>query len=341
MRLLRWMLAPLSPLYGATIRARNRAFDTNPDRATPLPVPVISIGNLSSGGTGKTPLTLHLAEQLAAAGWTNMILSRGYGGRRQVDPMDVAPASNPAETGDEPLMMAQRLGPGRVVVGRKRLSAGLRALARNPRLLLLDDGFQHRALKRDVDLLLLDGVRLWGKGKMLPTGDLREPMESAHRADALVVTRGSRAPKNEVLAWWQRYGSGGPVFWVDFEIGGLREFPHGSALPISEHNPSPLFAFCALGHPEAFYADLMIAGLSWVGYHSFPDHQAIGKAGLQALAREAEKASAAALVCTEKDAVKLNPAFCEGLNMQIWIAQQTVRGAEPLVDFLLERLKAL
>ena len=341
MRLLRWILAPLSPLYGAVVRSRNRAFELHPERSTALPVPVLSIGNLSSGGTGKTPITLFLAEGLQERGWTNAILSRGYGGRREIDPMDVRPDSDPAQTGDEPLMMARRLGPGRVVVGRKRAHAGLRALSRTapPRLLLLDDGFQHRALKRDLDLLLLDGVRRWGNGRMLPRGDLREPMESARRASALVVTRGARAPREEVLEWWELHGSGGPVFWLDFAIQGLRAFPGGERIPLPGGAPGPLFAFCALGHPEAFYADLILAGLPWVGYHSFRDHQRIGEASLRALAREARALGAAGLVCTEKDAVKLAPSLEPGLPL--WVTEQRVVGAEDLLDYVTERLAAL
>lgn len=338
MRLLRWILAPLSPLYGAVVRSRNRAFDLHPERSAALPVPVLSIGNLSSGGTGKTPITLHLAESLQERGWTNAILSRGYGGRREIDPMDVSPDSDPTQTGDEPLMMAQRLGPGRVVVGRKRAHAGLRALSRepHPRLLLLDDGFQHRALKRDLDLLLLDGVRRWGNGRMLPTGDLREPMDAAHRASALVVTRGARAPREEILAWWEQYGSGGPVFWVDFAIQGLRPFAEGERIPLPGGNPGPLFAFCALGHPEAFYADLLLAGLSWVGYRSFRDHRVIGEATLRALSQEARALGATGLVCTEKDAVKLPPGL--ELDLPLWVAEQRVLGAEELLDYVSSRL---
>ena len=337
------MLAPLSPLYGAVVGARNRAFDQHPERATALSAPVISIGNLSSGGTGKTPLTLFLAEKLQECGWPNAILSRGYGGRRQVDPMDVNPDSDPGMTGDEPLMMAQRLGPGRIVVGRKRISAGLRALSRvpQPRLLLLDDGFQHRALARDLDLLLLDGVRRWGKGRMLPLGDLREPAASAARAHALVVTRGARAPREEIQAWWARHGSGGPIFWVDFAIGGLRGLNGTEHLQLPGANPGPLFAFCALGHPEAFYADLMLAGLPWVGYRSFRDHQVMGESDLRALARAAREAGATALVCTEKDAVKLDPRKAQELGIPIWVAEQRVQGAEALLDYVCRELAAL
>ena len=102
-RILRWLAAPLSPLYGAVVRTRNRAFDEHPDRSARVPVPVISVGNLSMGGTGKTPVTLHLARKLQAAGWPNAVLSRGYGGKRVVDPMDVEPDSDPRQTGDEPV----------------------------------------------------------------------------------------------------------------------------------------------------------------------------------------------------------------------------------------------
>jgi tetraacyldisaccharide 4'-kinase len=332
----RWLLAPLAPLYGAVVRLRNRAFDRHPDRCARVPAPVVSVGNLSTGGTGKTPVTLHLAEALGAAGWRPAIVSRGYGGRRPVDPLRVDPGSDPAATGDEPLMMARRLGPDRVAVGRKRHHAALLALSLEPPpdLLLLDDGFQHRALARDLDLLLLDGVRRWGNGRTLPLGDLREPMASAARASCLVVTRGSRADRDRVLAWWARWGSGGPVFWVDFLIGALRRAGTGERVELPA-SVGPLFAFCALGHPQAFYADLLVAGLPWLGTRSFRDHHPVTRAELLRLQAEAVEAGAEALVCTEKDAIKLDPS---PLTLPLWIAEQRVTGAEPLVQWLLQRL---
>jgi tetraacyldisaccharide 4'-kinase len=253
--------------------------------------------------------------------------------------MAVDPQSDPALTGDEPLMMARRLGPGRVVVGRKRYHAALRALVLEPPpdLLIMDDGFQHRALKRDVDLLLLDGVRAWGNGRMLPLGDLREPMASAARASCLVVTRGSRADRARVLAWWARWGTpGAPVFWVDFAIGALRRFDTGARLDLPAAVPGPLFAFCGLGHPEAFYADLLLAGLPWAGTWSFRDHQALTLRQLQRLEATARAAGAAGLVCTEKDAVKL--AGTEPFTLPLWVAEQRVTGGEPLVAWLFQRL---
>ncbi len=341
MKFLRLLAAPLAPLYGAVVRARNRPFDRDASRIAHLDLPVVSVGNLTLGGTGKTPLTLFLAESLQEAGLRSMILSRGYGGRRPFDPMDVLPDSDPAQVGDEPLMMARRLGPGRVVVGRKRLHAGLRGQSADPRpeVFLLDDGFQHRALHRDLDLLILDGVRRWGNGRMVPLGDLREPFSSVRRAHALVVTRGARADRKAILAWWQEHGSGGPVFWVDFAIHALREATSGQRL----HAPfalDPGLAFCALGHPQAFFADLLVAGLPWVGTAAFRDHQALRPDQLATLARQAQAEGAAHLLCTEKDAVKFGPHHLQACPLPLWIAEQRVVGGEALAAFVLERVKA-
>ena len=338
MSLLRLLAAPLAPLYGAVVRARNRGFDAHPERAARAAVPVISIGNLSAGGTGKTPLTLFLAEGLEAAGWTNAVLSRGYGGRRDVDPMSVETDSDPRQTGDEPLLMARRLGARRVVVGRQRHAAALRALAQRPELrcLLLDDGFQHRALHRDLDLLVLDGVRLWGDGRMLPLGDLREPVDSARRAQALVVTRAARVQdRSEVEAWWAHIGSGGPIFWVDFTLGDLRRWP--SELPEAELQ-GPAFAWCGLGHPEAFYADLLLAGHAWTGSRSFPDHRGPSPGDLRQLQEQARAEGAGWLVCTEKDAVKLGPNHAQVLDLPLLVAEQRVAGGESLLAWVRTQL---
>ncbi|WLT32981.1 tetraacyldisaccharide 4'-kinase [Geothrix sp. PMB-07] len=337
MSILRYLAAPLAPLYGAVVRFRNRSFDDHPERAATVPIPVISVGNLSAGGTGKTPLTLFLAEGLEAAGWANAVLSRGYGGRREIDPMSVEADSDPRQTGDEPLLMARRLGTHRVVVGRKRHAAALRALSQRPetRCLLLDDGFQHRALHRDLDLLVLDGVRLWGDGRMLPLGDLREPEASAHRAHALVVTRAGRTKdRAAVEAWWERHGSGGPVFWVDFGLGALR--PWGGDGP--EPPEGPAFAWCGLGHPEAFYADLLLAGHRWVGSRSFADHRGPSPADLRRLQAEAHAEGATWLVCTEKDAVKLGPSHAAVLDLPLRVAEQKVVGGAPLLAWVLAQL---
>lgn len=345
MSILRYLAAPLSPLYGAVVAARNRSFDAHPERAVQVGVPVVSIGNISTGGTGKTPLTLFLAEGLEGAGWPSAVLSRGYGGRREVDPMSVEADSDPRQTGDEPLLMARRLGRHRVVVGRKRHAAALRALAQRPELrcLLLDDGFQHRALHRDLDLLVLDGVRRWGDGRLLPLGDLREPVDSVARAHALVVTRAARVQdRAEVEAWWSRHGSGGPVFWVDFTLRGLRRWDgSGPPAPMPLAGAGPAFAWCGLGHPEAFYADLILAGQAWVGSHSFPDHRGPSPGELRHLQALAQAEGAGWMVCTEKDAVKLGTGHAGVLDMPLFVAEQRVTGGEALLGWVQDRLAGL
>jgi len=227
-------------------------------------------------------------------------------------------------------------------VGRKRYAAALRALSHVPRpdVLLLDDGFQHRALHRDLDLLVMDGVRRWGNGRMLPLGDLREPLESARRAQALVVTRASRCQRATVEAWWARYGSGGDIFWIDFQIQALRNLATGERQTLPGARPGPLQAFCGLGHPKAFYADLLVAGLSWVDTYDLPDHQGLTQSRLQGLARSAQAKGATGLVCTEKDAVKLDPEWAQALPIPLWVAEQGVLGGEALSAFVQARLAA-
>jgi tetraacyldisaccharide 4'-kinase len=255
--------------------------------------------------------------------------------------MSVEADSDSRQTGDEPLLLARRLGPYRVVVGRKRHAAALRALAQRPELrcLLLDDGFQHRALHRDLDLLVLDGVRRWGDGRMLPLGDLREPMDSAARAHALVVTRAARVQdRGEIEAWWARHGSGGPIFWVDFALTHLRRWNGGEPASLPRTEAGPAFAWCGLGHPEAFYADLLVAGQAWSGSHSYPDHRGPSPGELRLLQDQARAEDATWLVCTEKDAVKLGPGHAQALEMPLYVAEQRVTGGDPLFNWILARL---
>lgn len=343
MRWLRILSNPLAPLYAAVVRGRNRAFDADPSRSARAGAPVVSLGNLSMGGTGKTPLTLFLAEGLQARGWASAVVSKGYGGRRRTDPMAVAPGSDPSAAGDEAVMMAGRLGSRRVAVARKRIEGARLALAWDPppRVLLLDDGFQHRALHRDLDLLVLDGVRRWGNGRMLPAGDLREPMDSARRAHALVVTRASRCPRADIEAWWARHGSGGPVFFTDFRIRALRPLQGGAARALPLPAGERVLAFCALGHPEAFFADLLLAGVPWGETAAFRDHHPFTPAEVQRLQAQAGAAGLQALVCTEKDAVKLAAALPGPPGLPILVAEQALEGGDPLLAWVLARLEAL
>jgi tetraacyldisaccharide 4'-kinase len=158
-------------------------------------------------------------------------------------------------------------------------------------------------------------------------------MASAKRAHALIVTRGSRARSDEIEAWWSEFGSGGPIFYVDFQISALRNAATGDRL-IPPDGPGPLFAFCALGHPQAFYADLLVAGLTWLDTQSFRDHQSLTPTQIAKIASQAVNSGAAGLVCTEKDAVKLTPAHLKASEIPIWIAEQKVVNAKSLANWI-------
>ena len=334
MSILRYLAAPLAPIYAMVVARRNRAFDAGRgvERAGRT---VVSLGNLSAGGTGKTPVTLFLAEGLLAAGIETAILSRGHGGRRREDPMAVEPDTDPVASGDEPALMAGRLGEGRVFVGRKRIEAARLALSTHPDLsvLLLDDGFQHRALHRDLDLLLLDGSRLWGDGRLLPLGDLREPMEGARRVK-------DRAAVN---AWWREHGSGGPIFWVDFRLARLRPVdpPSAEGIPLPTMDEVPAFVWCGLGNPEAFFADLRGAGVTIQETACFADHRGPSADELEGLDAEAADIGAARLVCTEKDAVKLTEDHLGALTLPLYAAEQRVEDGEALLAFVKAKLAAV
>jgi len=345
MSILRYLASPLAPFYAMAVALRNRGYAQHPERAAKTGLPVISVGNLSTGGTGKTPVTLFLAEGLFASGFKTAILSRGHGGKRGTDPMPVTPETKAATSGDEPALMARRLGPGRVFVGRKRIEAA--QLARDTesslQALLLDDGFQHRALHRDLDLLLLDGTRLWGNGFQLPLGDLRESMAEARRAHALVVTRASRVKdRAAVETWWRVHGSGGPIFWLDFRLSRLRPVVGADAtIPLPEGEPTPTFAWCGLGNPEAFFADLRSAGVTMRDAARFSDHHGPSVDELEGLDAEAAHIGASRLICTEKDAVKLTDDHLATLTLPLYVAEQEVEGGADLLAFVKAKLAEL
>ena len=340
MSCLRWILAPIAPLYWLIVCVRNWAFDRHYKHIAEVPIPVISVGNLTAGGTGKTPITIYLADAIGKMGLHTNIVSRGYGGRQEFGPMVVDPSSSPTQSGDEPLMMARRLGPNRITVGRKRYHAAILALSLRPRpdMLIMDDGFQHRGLKRDVDILLLDGIRCWGNGLMLPIGNLREPMHGAARASCLVVTRSNQANRDKIITWWKHWGSDGPIFWVSFAIRSIYKFGSTEKIEIDKCSTTlgSLFAFCAIGHPEAFFSDLKALGVVLIGTKSFKDHKFLSESTIQQLQVMAVNVGASGLVCTEKDAVKLT--YNRSLTIPIWIAEQQVVGGEPMLSWLLQQI---
>jgi tetraacyldisaccharide 4'-kinase len=271
----------LSSIFGAGVRVRNALYDRGIARARKLSGPVISVGNLSVGGSGKTPFVLVLGELLTARGVKFDILSRGYG-RRTRGVARVDPGGLPRDFGDEPLLLARRLSVP-VIVGEDRYEAGLFAeKSFGPQLHLLDDGFQHRALARDFDIVLVTPED--ARDRLLPAGRLREPVASLSRADAVVLASGASPqafPLDGKLLWRVRRG-------------------------ISVTNvPARPVVFCGIARPQSFLLQLGTAGIEPVAQALFRDHHAYSERDIQDLLKLRQQSEAEGFVTTEKDAINL------------------------------------
>jgi tetraacyldisaccharide 4'-kinase len=272
---------PLSSIFGISVRLRNTLYDRKILPALRLQGPVISVGNLSVGGSGKTPFVTLLGELLKARGIKFDILSRGYG-RQTRGVALVNPGGLSRDFGDEPLLMARRLGVA-VIIGEDRYQAGRLAEEKfGPQLHLLDDGFQHRSLARDFDIVLLTAEDT--RERLLPGGRLREPISSLRRADAVVLTSGAAAedfPLTGKLVWRVRRG----------------------ILP--EDVPPRPVVFCGIARPQNFLAQLRTAGIEPVAEALFRDHHAYTEGDIRDLRRLKQESQAGGFVTTEKDAINL------------------------------------
>lgn len=311
-------LASLSLGYRALIRLREACYQSGIFRTRSLPVPVIGVGNLTSGGTGKTPTVEQVARTLLELGWRPAILSRGYG-RTSAGIIAVSDGArllvSPREAGDEPFLLARHLPTVPVVVGAHRYRAGRFCLDQfHPDVLILDDAYQHRTLKKDAEILLIHGGDPWGNGWLLPRGPLREPLNAMQRASLIVVT-GLRTSESlqPILERIQRYPPSAQVLMAEYEV--------SAPVSLNPNQPGydgrPLFAFCGIANPESFRRTLADADLTVTGFTSFPDHHWYSEEDLQGLAEEARRCGASGLITTEKDGVR-----CESipLPLPLWVA---------------------
>jgi tetraacyldisaccharide 4'-kinase len=288
------LLAPLELLYGALVRTRNARFDRRP--AQRLRWPVISIGNLSVGGAGKTPLVICLAELLQREGLRPDVLSRGYGrSSHAVERVDSACSAE--HFGDEPLLIARATGVP-VYVGANRYDAGKVAErdAPSPGIHLLDDGFQHRQLARSLDIVLIHRSDL--EQRLLPAGRLREPLSSLRRADVIVL----RQEDAELESTLRSYVNSECRFWRISRTLALKT-------PVTR-----VVAFCAIARPSEFFDGLVAAGAGIAERISFRDHHRYRMADIERLAKLGRRAGCDAFVMTAKDEVKLDPAMRSRLD---------------------------
>jgi tetraacyldisaccharide 4'-kinase len=290
--LARVVLWPLSVLYAAIVKLRASLYEKGVLRSKRLHTPVISVGNLTLGGTGKTPMVIWLAERFLAQGKRVAILTRGYKGSDG--------------TSDEIELMKSRLGKRvQFGVGPDRYAQGFRLQQAGVDIFLLDDGFQHLQLARDVNILLLDSSRPAENDRLLPAGRLREPLSAMSRADLLVFTRTETNPGTDTAIGKLQNAA---VFAAQTRLLGFRKFAAASQqlLTASDLGPGPFYAFCGIGNPGAFVADLVHWGLSIAGKQAFPDHHRYSDSEAAELLEAVHHADAVALITTEKDAHNLS-----------------------------------
>ena len=345
------LLWPLVPVYRLGLALRELQLRSGLKPIRRLRWPVVSIGNLSTGGAGKTPFTITLAKALTARGLHVDVLSRGYGRRRSALPLLVDPGGTAEEFGDEPLLIAREAGVP-VYVAAERYEAGLMAEAdaakeqatpavtnRPPGTLagskgarervgvhLLDDGFQHRQLARDIDILLLDGTE-WSSEHLLPVGNLREPFSVLRRASVVAVT----APGGLLLEKWLRSQGRwhGPIWRLRRHM----EIPP---------TDGPVAAFCGIARPDQFFEGLERAGVKLASKATFADHHRYTASDLARLTSAARAAGAMALLTTGKDSIRLG-ALAAGvpasLSLQTVSLRIEIEDEEMAVDWLMARME--
>jgi tetraacyldisaccharide 4'-kinase len=314
----RKILLPLNPLYATATAARNLAFDRRILRAQSLPHPVISVGNLSTGGSGKTPFVLELAKLLTAASRQPVILSRGYG-RSSNATMRVDPNGTADQFGDEPLLLARNSGVP-VYVGPDRARAGQLAMSElslgQSAIFLLDDGFQHRQLARDIDIVLITAADL--HDHLLPGGNLREPFSALARAHILVLREEDAALAPQIRKRFHAASCSRPLIWT---IRRSLDLSHLSVPP----SASLAVAFAGIAHPEEFFAALRNGGVTLVGRHAFPDHHSFTFRDVATILATAKRANATTLLTTEKDFVRLDAHARESLEAALPLAAVPLR----------------
>ena len=303
---------PISVIFGAGVTIRNTLYDRRIFKVHELARPVISVGNISVGGTGKTPFVIALGELLNRRGIAFDVLSRGYG-RSSTEIAVVDPDGTPASFGDEPLLMARKLGVP-VIVGADRYQAGLLAEKQfSSKLHLLDDGFQHRRLHRDFDIVLLPAEDY--RGTLLPVGRLREPLKALRRADAVVLQER-----------------------LELSSGPKRVWNVHRKIEIAE-NSGRVIAFCGIGRPQQFFDALQEHGHEVAGTMVFRDHHHYAESDISRLLETKKKLNASGFITTEKDAINLGRLVTQLGPLQTASLRMELESPEQVISEMLQTLE--
>ncbi len=321
----RYLLLPLSPAYRGAVAVRRIAFSRGWFRRERLTVPVVSVGNLTFGGTGKTPTVIALVRDLVRMGRRPAILTRGYKrrGDDQIVVIGPEPRHTVFEAGDEPLEMAGQLPGVSVVVDADRERGGREAIRLGADVVVLDDGFQHLRLERDLDIVVIDAGDPWGGGHLPPLGCLREPVAALRSADAVLVTKVPddwRPVVAEIESVVDRVAPALQVFVARLRPTRVRVAGAGWSDP-SVLSGQRVFAFAGLGRPQGFAATLAAAGAEVVGSRWFADHHDYCDEDLREVVAAAQAADAVPIT-TAKDAVKLP------VGAEVWVVEAEMEPIE-------------
>jgi len=284
------LLIPLSWLFLFLSALRRAAYQSGLFKSSKIPVPVVVVGNISVGGTGKTPLVIWLAHKMVEAGWKPAIISRGYGAKSLQTPVAVTAKSNPALVGDEPVLIAKRTACP-VWVGRDRVAVAEALLESNPEcnIIISDDGLQHYSLQRDFEIAVIDASRIFGNGWLLPAGPLRERVARLSSVDA-IVGNGERVDSPFL-------GLSDAVFQMQLESLAFHNLLDSTHIAYAQDfTGKQLHAIAGIGNPDRFFKQLKDMHLQFEA-HAFPDHHSFTAKDLQSLRADA-------ILMTEKDAVK-------------------------------------
>jgi tetraacyldisaccharide 4'-kinase len=317
-----WQQVGLAPLwlaaqcYRGLARGHLASYTWGVRHRRQLPCAVVSIGNLTLGGTGKTPLTMWVARWYQQQGWRVAVLSRGYGARPAACLRVVSSGHGPLldwqAAGDEPYLLAHSLPGVPVLIGKDRYRTGRYAYEQfGAQILILDDGFQHYALQRDLDIVLIDASNPFGPGALFPRGILREPLRALRRANAIVLTRVEMATDTlpALCRQIRQWNSQQPIYCMMTVVEALHQQDTHSVVDLGALRQRRGVAFVGIGNPQAFVSTLTQLGAEVVTLFVFPDHHPYTQEDWQTMAATVNKHRAEYLITTEKDAVRLAPSW--------------------------------
>ncbi len=340
------VLSGLSRVYTKAMLKKMNTYLHRENGQTKLPVKVLSIGNITVGGTGKTPMACYIAEYLYQSGYKAVLLNRGYKAKKEGEAAVLSDGKHcllsAAEGGDEPYLLAKKLPYIPVVIGRKRSLTGQLAVQTfQPDILIMDDGFQHWAVYRDLDIVLIDSTNPFGNKKVIPGGILREPIEHLNRADLVILTKTDQIQSTEDVCETIRcYNKNAPIVESIHKIKGLCTYQSWAAGEPSWHMPKEkrAIAFSAIGNPASFHHLIETMGIEVAETYCFEDHHQYTVKEIEKIVHRAKQAKMC-IITTEKDAVKLSEIVKEELLYILTIEIEITKGKEILERRLRELME--